>query len=251
MAQCPDFEYIRKKVSIVAVARELGLAVTGHHARCWRSEAHHNGDAKPSIGFRKQTNTGRCFVCDPHTWSTIDLVKAVRGCELREAVSWITGRFYVPMLPKGSHVKKREAWSPRFRSGDTNTVIEILVRSGLWSTLSHAERSILPALCTFGDRDTGLVGISYRGLMRFSGVGSSATIAAALRHFEQMKFLQVVRAPSTGPLRRVNQYILSFDDPEFQAIVTKVFHHQRAEIELERELRANERRARCRSKVLV
>ena len=58
-----------------------------------------------------------------------------------------------------------------FRASDTDTVIEMLVRSGLWCTLSHAERSILPVLATFTDGDTGLVEISYRGLMRYSGVG--------------------------------------------------------------------------------
>ncbi len=121
------------------------------------------------------------------------------------------------------------------------------MRSGLWSTLSHAERSILPALSTFVDRDTRLVAISYRGLMQYSGVGSSTTIAAALRHFEQMRFLQVVRARSTGPLRSVNQYTFTFDDPEFQAMVTAVFQRQRAEIELEKELRAEERKVRARA----
>lgn len=247
MSQLPDFEYIRKRIPIVAVARQLGLHVNGARARCWRPENHRNGDANPSVGFQKQQNRGRCFVCDPHSWSTIDLVMSVLGCELPAAISWITDRYAVPPLPKGAHVKKREAWHPRFRSGDTRDVVEMLVRSGLWSTLSHAERSILPALSTFVDRDTGLGAISYRGLMQFSGVGSSATIAAALRHFEQMKFLHVVRAPATGPLRRVNQYTLNFDDPDFQAMVTQVFQRQRAEIELEREFRAKERKARCKS----
>jgi len=170
----------------------------------------------------------------------------VLGCELPAAISWITERYSVPTLPKGAHVKKREEWSPRFRAGDVGTVVETLVRSGLWSTLSLAERSILPALSTFVDRDTGFVAISYRGLMQFSGVGSSATIASALRHFEQMGFLQVVRERSMGPLRRVNQYTFTFDDPEFQAMVAQVFQRQRAEIELERELRAEERKVRCR-----
>jgi hypothetical protein len=102
-------------------------------------------------------------------------------------------------------------------------------------------------LSTFVDRDTRLVAISYRGLMQYSGVGSSTTIAAALRHFEQMRFLQVVRARSTGPLRSVNQYTFTFDDPEFQAMVTAVFQRQRAEIELEKELRAEERKVRARA----
>lgn len=172
---------------------------------------------------------------------------SVLGCELPAAITWITARHSVPTLPKGAQVKKREEWFPRFRAGDVASVVETLVRSGIWSTLSHAERSILPALSTFVDRDTGHVAISYRGLMQFSGVGSSATVAAALRHFEQMRFLQVDRAQSAGPLRRVNQYTFNFEDPEFQAMVAKVFQRQRAEIELKKELRAEERRARSKS----
>src|SRR6185437_16403514 len=229
MSQCPDFEYIRNKISIVAVARELELIVTGYRARCWRSESHRNGDADPSVRFHKDRNTGRCFICDPHTWSTIDLVMLVRGCELRDAASWIATKFPVPSLQKGSHVKKREAWHPRFRASDTDTVVGQLVRSGLWSDLTHAERSILPTLETFADRDTGLIEISYRGMMRYSGVGSSATIAAAVKHFEQMGFLRVVRARAAGPLRRVNRYYFTFDDPDFQAMVSRVFQRQQAE----------------------
>lgn len=247
MSSCPDFEYIRKKISIVTVARELGLIVTGYRARCWRTENHRNGDANPSIGLRKKQNTGRCFICDSRTWSNIDLVMFVRSCELHEAISWITEKFSVPSLPKGSHVTKREAWSPRFRASNTDTVVEMLVRSGLWSDLTHAERSILPTLATFADRDTGLVEISYRGLMRYSGVGSSATIADALRHFQQMRFLQVITAKGTGPLRRVSQYRFTFDDPDFQAIVAQVFQRHRDEIALEKQLRAEERKVRCKN----
>jgi hypothetical protein len=247
----PDFQYIRKRVSIIAIARELGLGVEGYRAHCWRTESHRNGDRDPSIGFRKKHNTGRCFICDPHTWSNIDLVMLVRDCELREAISWITDRFPVPSIPKGSHVKKREAWSPRYRASDTNSVVGTLIRSGLWCMLSHAERSILPVLSEFADRDTGLAEISYRGLMKYSGVGSQATIAGALRHFEQMKFLQVVRTRDIRPLRRVNRYYFTFDDPEFQAMAAKAFQGQRAEIELEKQLRAEERKERCQSTVPV
>ncbi len=179
MAQRPDFEFIREKIPIVDLARELGFNVQSYRARCWRTENHRNGDANPSLSFQKKTNRGMCFVCDQHTWSTIDLVMLYRGCERREAVSWITARFSVPLLPKGAHIEDREAWFPRFRASDTEAVLEMLVRSCLWRTLSHAERSILPVLATFATVNEGVAEISYRGLMRFSGVGSHATIAKA------------------------------------------------------------------------
>ncbi|WP_188553844.1 hypothetical protein [Edaphobacter dinghuensis] len=99
--------------------------------------------------------------------------------------------------------------------------------------------------------DTGLAEISYRGLMQHSGVGSQATIAAALQHFEQMRFLQVIRNRAVSPLRRVNQYYFTLDDPEFQAIAANTFQQQRAEIELQKQLRSEEREARCQNKVPV
>jgi|ERR1017187_304656 hypothetical protein len=242
MPQCPDFEYIRAKISVVAVARELGLNVIGYRARCWRTENHRNGDAKPSLSFQKKTNRGMCFVCDQHTWSTIDLVMLYCGCERREAVSWIASRFPVPHLPPGSQIKKKEAWFPRFHSGVDENVLTMLVRSGIWSELTHAERSILPPLVTFAGRDTGIAEISYRGLMRYSGVGSPATIAAAMRRFERMRLLQVARKPGELLFRRVNQYRLTVEDPDFQALVSKVYQRQRDEINLEKQLRAEEKK---------
>lgn len=243
-AGCPDFEYIRTKVSVLTVARELGLLVNGCRARCWRPERHRNGDADPSVRFHKAMNKGRCFVCDPYPWSSIDLVMSVRACNLRDAVSWITDRFPVPPVAKGAHLEAREAWSPRFRASDTESVLEMLVRSCLWGTLSHAERSILPVLATFARVNNGVAEISYRGLMRYSGVGSHATIAKSLKHFEQMRLLKVVRASAARPIRQVSQYSFSFDDPEFQAMVTQVFQRQREEMELEKALREEQRAGR-------
>src|SRR5277367_4728993 len=101
MPELPDFDYIRRKVPITSVALALGLSVSGYKARCWRTEAHRNGDADPSIGFRKRQNTGRCFVCDSNSWSNIDLVMLFHSYNLRKAVAWITAKFTVPSLPKG------------------------------------------------------------------------------------------------------------------------------------------------------
>ncbi len=48
--------------------------------------------------------------------------------------------------------------------------------------------------------------------MQYSGVGSQATIAAAIRHFEQMRLLQIVRMRGELAFRRVNQYHLTLDE---------------------------------------
>ncbi len=168
----------------------------------------------------------------------------VQGCDLLSAARWIAARYAVPARPKGSHIKQREAWTPRFSAGDTDSVVETLVRSGLWRDLTNAQRSILPALVTFCDRKTGFAKVSYQGLMRYSGVGSPATISAALKRFVQMGFLEVMGAPAQGPTRKVNQYTLNFEDEGFQSLVSEVFAKQRQEIEVETKMRSESRSVR-------
>jgi len=123
-------------------------------------------------------------------------------------------------------------------------VLTTLVRCGIWSELTHAERSILPLFVTFVDRDSGLTEISYRGMMRYSGVGSQATVAKAIRRFEQMRILQVARKPGELLFRSINQYRLTLDDPAFEELVRRVFKTQREEIEIEKQNRAEEKAAR-------
>jgi len=248
----PDFEYIRNEIPITAVARALGIEVDkGYRAHCWRIEKHKNGDASPSVSFQIKKNRGMCFVCDPHTWSTIDLVMLRLDCDLRAAVNWIRERFFVPALPAGSHIEKREAWFPRYRSGVNENLMTLLVRSGIWSDLTHAEQSVLAVLITFTDTQNGYAEISYRGIMRYAGVGSQATVAKAIRRFEQMRVLSVIRQPG-GPLfRGVSQYILTVDDPASQALLTQRFTSMRQEIALEKELRAEAKKAKQRASTCI
>src|SRR5712691_4768961 len=101
---CPDFSYIRVRVPIRDVARELGLEVLGNMVRCWRPERHQHEDRTPSVGLHIRRNTARCFVCDPRSLSTIDLVMSVQGASVKSAARWIAERFQVPGLPKGKHL---------------------------------------------------------------------------------------------------------------------------------------------------
>ena len=121
----------------------------------------------------------------------------------------------------------------------------MLVRSGVWSTLTPPERSLLPVLCSFVATESREPSpISYHGLMRHSGVRSTATVSAALRHFQQMGLLQVVRASGEQSLRAVNRYRLTGDCPQFQELVIRTFQQQREEIEAEKQIQAEARKAR-------
>lgn len=245
-ARYPDISYIREKVSIVSVAMALDLRVVGYRAQCWRLENHQNGDRDPSIGFQRKENRGRCFVCDPHTWSNIDLVMMVRGCEMMAAVHWIAKRFPVPDLPKGTHIRNRDSFYPRFLASVDDSVIGQVVQCGIWAELSPCEAKILAALVTFANRTDGNCEMSYKAILRYSGVGSHATVAKALRHFEQMGFLKVHRSAESRNNRHVNGYSLTLDDPGFQTLMSTIYQRQREEMEVERILREQQRRERRR-----
>lgn len=192
----PDLDFIKKSVPITAVATELGLRVSGQMMHCWRHEQHQHGDRTASVGFIKRTNKGKCFACDDLPFSNVDLVMNVLGCSTIQAIQWIAARFPVPTIPKGRHLKHREQLQPFSRVGLGGRV-ENLVRSGLWAALSHSEKAILAVFCELADPNTHNLRISYRGLMRFAGVRSCATVAGATKHFERICLLRVERG-STG-----------------------------------------------------
>ena len=165
----PDLGWIKKKIPIEEVARELGLEVTRHRARCWRPENHRNGDADRSLRFHCRKNRARCFVCDQiGGFSTIDLVMGVLGCDYPSAVMWICERFPVPSAKRGSPIGPRSRWRPNYRVGVSGSELEVLVRSGLWAQLTPSQQKVLPVLLAFRDEETRLIDISYRGLTRIS-----------------------------------------------------------------------------------
>lgn len=248
MSQIPDVEYIKAKVPIMAVADALGIRIAGKfQAHCWRLEAHRRGDAGPSFRFHKKTNKGRCFVCDAHIMSNIDLVMLYRTLEFREAVAWIAGTFPVPDIPRGAHVKKRKDWSPQFRASDADGVIALLIRGHLWRDLSPAEQSILAVLENFKDESTGYCRISYVGIMHYSGVNSSATVAAALKHFRQMGLLENVSPNVAGALRPSGKYRFTPDNNEFQALLRNTYQREKAVQEVQKGMREQARRARAKA----
>jgi hypothetical protein len=167
----PDATFIRGRIPIQDVARELGLWVNNRQGRCWRIEAHRNGDSNPSIWFNRK-NWGRCQVCDPQAWSNIDLVMMIQGLNPADAIRWIAQRFEVPRMPKGKHLVEHQRWNPRFRVGTGDPFMENFVRSGLLAALTGAEAKVLEVLRTFADNH-GRAVISYLGIMRYAGIAST------------------------------------------------------------------------------
>jgi DNA-binding transcriptional ArsR family regulator len=216
-------------------------------ARCWRQQKHQHGDRTPSVGLDRRANRAKCFVCDPKRLSPIDLVMSVREVNRGDAVRWLVAHFEIPNLPKGKHVESKERWPERFRIGTSGSALDILIRCGVWASLTPAQRSILPVLDAFSDADRTLE-ISYRGLMRYAGVRSQSTISRALKRFQNLRVLSIVKARDEDGFRSCNRYRLTLDDPLFRETARRTQETQAEELALERELRA---RAKAERKALI
>ena len=237
---------MRRSIPIRAVAEQLGLRIAGKLVHCWRPEKHQHGDRTPSVGLQERRNIARCFVCDSRPLSPIDLVESVLKLDLFAAVRWLGSRYQIPDAPKGKHIEHQGRWPERFQVGRSSSGLEVLIRSGIWAcSLTPAQRSILPVLEAFAD--VGNVTISYRGIMRYSGVRSPSTVAAALRRFRSLRILAVETARAGDGLRACNSYQLTFDHPVFWKLANETYNAQKQAIAKERELRADARRQRRRS----
>jgi|SRR5271166_548051 len=240
----PDFRYIRESVPILDVARQLGLRIVGKMVHCWRPENHQHGDRTATVGIQQRRNKAKCFVCDALPLSPIDLVMSVLGLNVRAAVQWITSRYNVPAVPKGTHIEHPERWHERFRVG-TGSSVEMLVRSGIWASLTPAQRSLIPVLETFADSQTRKVKISYKGLMRNAGVRSQSTVSSALKRFRALRFLRFETNRDSDGLRACGTYRLDWNDPDFLNIASDCYRRHSEQAEQERELRKISRRKRA------
>jgi integrase len=242
----PDVAWIKKHVSVSAVAQELGLEVVSRTmARCWRGQNHRNADADPSLRFHLAKNRARCFVCDlVGGLSVIDLVMGVLERDFPSAVEWICERFPVPSAKRGSPIGPRSNWPQSYRTGVSGSEFESLIRSGVWAQLSPTQRSILPVLLAFRDSDTGVTTISYRGLMRYSGVGSPKSISRAIWRLQALHVLKVYRAERVGVVQSCSSYYLTLEDPQFIQLLNEVHSRHRASIDRERTFRSRLRSLR-------
>lgn len=79
-----------KTVSIINIAKRLGIEVVGNKAHCFAHE-----DSTPSLSFNEQGNYFKCFGCNVGG-STIDLVRLVKNIGTSEAIRWIEREYGIP-----------------------------------------------------------------------------------------------------------------------------------------------------------
>jgi hypothetical protein len=243
----PDIAWIRKYVDIGDVAKKIGLEVSGKMMRCWRPNNHQHGDRTASVGLDTRRNKAKCFVCDQRQISNVDLVMQVCGCDIREAVAWFVRNFDVPHLAKGTHLEKREGWHPAYRAGIREDPLTYLIRTGTFAELKPAAQSVLCVLLEFAVENNECV-ISYRGLARYSGIQSDATVRAALKQLEETHILKFLPSDPRNGLRGVGRYLLTPDSQELAKSARATYERLEAEISLEKELR-QELRQKARQKV--
>jgi hypothetical protein len=244
----PDMRYINRQVRIVEVARALDLRLDGRSKiHCWYPNRHQHGDRTASVGIRAGNNTVKCFVCDLKPMGPIDLVMDVLGTSSpADAALWIAARFNVPSIPRRRPTTKTLG---SYRVG-CEQGLGLLVRSGLWGTLSEAARCIAPVLLEMAEKSTPAAAdltlqISYVGISRFSGIRSHRAIRHALVELTEIGFL---RQPCAGqrrsPQRTSSRYIISPLSDELWETANAFAAQIQTEIAAEKELRKRARELR-------
>ena len=191
----------------------------------------------------------KCFGCDLGPIGPINLVMDVRGVNAGDAAIWIAERFDVPTIPAGKRLEEPDRWrGPVGYEGG----LELLVRSGLWGTLSEAARSIAPVLLHMSEKkeptdQESSIRMSYVGISRYSGVKSPNSLRRALLELGEIGFLELPEAGlRSSPTRQAALYIVT---PNSQALVELAHSfsaQMRSEIAAERELRDQMRKERIR-----
>lgn len=245
----PDMRFINRNVPVADVARALDLRLDeAGRIHCWHPDRHQNGDRTASVGIRKKNNTVKCFGCESNPKGPIDLVMDVLGLTAADGALWIAERFEVPTI--AAHKRLTDPDRRRRRVGYERGV-ELLIRSGLWGTLSEATRSIAPVLLALSVNESPTaqeqtVRISYAGITRYSGVSSPTAIRKALLELSEIGFLRLPEAGRRAPGKPASSYVLTPNSGELYGLAQAFAAQMKSEIAAERELRARRRKEEIR-----
>jgi hypothetical protein len=205
--------FINRRVPISDVARALDLRLDGAgKIHCWHADRHQHGDRTALVNIRRRHNTVKCLGCDSRPMGLIDLVMDVLGLAVGDAAMWISERFEVPTIPAG----KRPTEPDRSRGPvGYERGLELLVRSGLFGTLSEPARSIAPVLLAMSEEKAPIgqelsVRISYAAIARYSGVRSPNTIRRALLELAELGLIELPEAGHhRSPRREASLYVVT------------------------------------------
>ena len=170
----------------------------------------------------------------------------VRDLGVADAALWIAARFEVPTIPAGKRLVEPDRW----RGQIGHEGLELLVKSGLWGTLSGPAQSIAPVLLAMSEKNAATdhessLQLSYVGISRYSGIQSPNAVRKALLELGEIGFLTFPEAGlRRSPSRQAALYIVT---PNSEALLDSAhaFAAQlRSEVAAEREIRKRLRQAR-------
>jgi hypothetical protein len=246
--------FINRELPIADVARALDLrldAAVGK-AHCWHPERHQHGDRTASVGIRASTNTVKCFGCYSTTMGPIDLVMDVLGMPSpADAALWIAERFTVPSIPAR---KRLIGEALRRERVGLERGLGLLIRSGIWGSLSEPARAIGAVLLEFAEKRSSLeevfhVQMAYRTISRYSGIQSHNAIRKGLVELNEVGFLVLPAGPLLrSPDRPSASYTVTPNSERLWELGQVVAHQHQQEIAAEVELRKRDRNGRLRSK---
>jgi hypothetical protein len=243
----PDLKWINRSLPIAEVARKLGLRFGERGMiHCWHPDRHQHGDRTPSASIRKTNNTIRCFGCGTKPMTVVDLIVDASGITVADAARWLDQNFEVRRIRPRRHLAGAGSQRP-YKVG-MEQPIELLVRSGLWAYLSAPAQRIAPVLLSFAEhasRETFRVEISYRGMMRYSGLRSFNAVSGALEQLAEIGWLQRAGNGARGQvLRDTGGYVLTPFSQAVLDLANALSQRERELIQAEKELRKQQRHNR-------
>lgn len=88
-----SLEKFKSAISIIEVAKDLGLEPMRGKVRCWHPTRHANGDRTPSVSLSQEKGLFKCFVCPDVKGDVIELVCQVRNVRFGQAIDWLAEQY--------------------------------------------------------------------------------------------------------------------------------------------------------------
>jgi len=213
-AGLPDFKYINR-IPITDAAGKIGLEFSDDgRIVCPCSDKHKDGGTALLTALPR--NKVKCEACNTGPLGVVDLMMHIGNfSSARDAVLCFASdlrSFDVPTIPKGSHLKNPDCLIVPPACEDP---ICLLVLSGVWADLSVTAQRLIPVLLNLGRwEESGsdcTIRISYRAMMRYSGIESPNAIKDVLDELENIGWLVRLGSPQRGesPIKGTAEYRLT------------------------------------------
>src|SRR4051812_25345928 len=85
----PDIEALKAANPILQVLQSLGVDARNNRFRCPRPQGHTHGDRTPSVTVWPDRGSFKCWVCPDVKGDVIDLVRLIKGCSFRDALTFL------------------------------------------------------------------------------------------------------------------------------------------------------------------